>query len=81
MARLIQIEIDDETNSLPVQVNKIGADGKKPAGGSSEGAGASQDQAAAPPFYKARIWLQRNVTSSRKVVAPLVLKVLHDGAQ
>ena len=61
--------------------NKIGADGKKPAGGSSEGAGASQDQAAAPPFYKARIWLQRNVTSSRKVVAPLVLKVLHDGAQ
>lgn len=33
------------------------------------------------PFYKARIWLQRNVTSSRKVVAPLVLKVLHDGAQ
>ncbi|GLJ59120.1 hypothetical protein SUGI_1493220 [Cryptomeria japonica] len=29
--------------------------------------------------YKARIWLQRNVTSSRKVVAPLVLKVLHDG--
>lgn len=33
------------------------------------------------PFYKARIWLQRNVTSSRKVVAPLVLKVLHDGVQ
>lgn len=31
--------------------------------------------------YKARIWLQQNVTSSRKVVAPLVLKVLHDGAQ
>lgn len=31
------------------------------------------------PLYKARIWLQRNVTSSRKVVAPLVLKVLHDG--
>lgn len=33
------------------------------------------------PFYKARIWSQRNVTSSRKVVAPLVLKVLHDSAQ
>lgn len=33
------------------------------------------------PTYKARIWLQRNVTSSRKVVAPLVLKVLHDGAE
>lgn len=32
------------------------------------------------PIYKARIWLQRNVSSSRKVVAPLVLKVLHDGA-
>lgn len=32
------------------------------------------------PLYKARIWLQRNVSSSRKVVAPLVLKVLHDGA-
>lgn len=32
------------------------------------------------PVYKVRIWLQRNVTSSRKVVAPLVLKVLHDGA-
>lgn len=31
------------------------------------------------PLYKARIWLQRNVSSSRKVVAPLVLKVLHDG--
>lgn len=31
--------------------------------------------------YKTRIWIQRNVTSSRKVVAPLVLKVLHDGAQ
>lgn len=37
--------------------------------------------AASDPFYKARIWFQRNVTSSRKVVAPLVLKVLHDGAQ
>lgn len=34
----------------------------------------------AASVYKARIWLQRNVTSSRKVVAPLVLKVLHDGA-
>lgn len=34
-----------------------------------------------PPTYKARIWLQGNVTSSRKVVAPLVLKVLHDGAE
>lgn len=32
------------------------------------------------PLYKARIWLQRNVTSSRKVVAPLLLKVLHDRA-
>lgn len=32
------------------------------------------------PLYKVRIWLQRNVSSSRKVVAPLVLKVLHDGA-
>lgn len=31
-------------------------------------------------FYRARIYLQKNVTSSRKVVAPLVLKVLHDGA-
>lgn len=30
--------------------------------------------------YKTRIWIQRNVTSSRKVVAPLVLKVLHDGS-
>lgn len=30
--------------------------------------------------YRTRIWIQRNVTSSRKVVAPLVLKVLHDGA-
>lgn len=35
---------------------------------------------AACPFYKARIWLQRNVSSSRKVVAPLLIKVLHDGA-
>lgn len=33
------------------------------------------------PLYKAKIWLQRNVSSSRKVVAPLVLKVLHDGAE
>lgn len=28
--------------------------------------------------YKSKIWNQRNVTSSRKVLAPLVLKVLHD---
>lgn len=42
---------------------------------------ATSDQSQSnPPLYKARIWLQRNVSSSRKVVAPLVLKVLHDGA-
>jgi len=48
---------------------------------SADGATSGQELEDHKPFYKARIWLQRNVTSSRKVVAPLVLKVLHDGAQ
>lgn len=31
--------------------------------------------------YRTKIWLQRNVTASRKVIAPLVLKVLHESAE
>lgn len=52
---------------------------KKIVDSSANPAESTRSEANQNPFYKARIWLQRNVTSSRKVVAPLVLKVLHDG--
>lgn len=72
---------DPEDNNMIISYHAAKPQ-RKPALGevAPEAAGNHSVAAASSATYKVRIWLQRNVTSSRKVVAPLVLKVLHDWA-